>query len=190
MYKVQFKYLKSVTSYIATIFLLCCVLTPLSVGCNRGVDANNNTPEDVIDMPELDKEIEQQIMQDWQDQFEWALPGVSHYYGTHKGYVIFAVSGRSSMVENESVYIVDNVLTYFKVTGVIFKFSVDTTIYTWKEGVFITMTDAYLDGLLSSQDIKNIGTYHVNLLRKNWVGDDKSFNEWYFDEKYLANIIE
>jgi len=182
------KVLKSTAVSIVAVLLLSSILMPLSTGCNNETSANTNPEEiiamlevDLIIVPELDAETELLIKQDWHAQFGYPLLYVD-YYGTYNDHVVFVVSVRNNMV--------NNIVTHFKVAGVIFRFNVGATIYTWKDGVFVTMTDAYQQGLLTSHDIKNVGDYHRSSIRKERLGDDKSFNEWFFNEDDLATIIE
>ncbi|MCL2140598.1 MAG: hypothetical protein FWH42_02810 [Dehalococcoidia bacterium] len=197
MKKVLDKPLNMFAVGITVILLLCGMLMPLSAGCGDKVLTNdnnqeeeNNSPEDAvdipeldeencsledaIDMPELDEEIVQRIMRDWQEQFGSTL--IVNYYGVHNGYVAFFIPG------------IHDVVSDIMIAGSIFRYSTEWEIYLWKEGLFYDMVGAYQQGLLTSQNVKDLSNIHRSFMRIAWLGDGKSFCEWYFRDNLINSI--
>jgi hypothetical protein len=145
---------------------------------NDSTIINNN-----IWPPKLDPLVEKQIIQDWLEQYPdfleqyyWEFMTIP-YYGTHNGYVAFYIPGMLDVIVN------------FKLAGTIFRFWNNCKIYLWKDGFFFEIIDAYLLGLITSEDISLIGDYHRTILRAVWISCENSFNEWYFDLNTISTII-
>ena len=127
-------------------------------------------------------EIERQVKQDWQKQFGTPLLLV-RFFGIYNDYVVFFVDGDGFEKAND-------VEVWFKVAGTIFRYPVASEHWLWKDGRFQTMLEAYQQGLISPEHIAEIGAFHVNMVRPGWLGDDESFNEWYFNTDDILQVIE
>ena len=163
---------------------LCVVLAVLLfamvlIGCREGSNNNENTLKSIEgdEMLTLDPKIETRIKQEWQELFGRPLFAYS-YYGTHNGFVVFPVFGT------------EDIVIKFKVADTIFRWNSQVTIWLWKDGNFQTMIEGYQQGLISQKSIAEIGSYHIDFVRKSWPGDDESFYEWYFNADDISQIIE
>ena len=126
--------------------------------------------------------IERQVIQDWQKQFGTPLLLVQ-FFGIHNDYIVFFVVGDGYEKAND-------VVVWFKVAGTIFRYTVESKHWLWKDGQLQTMLEAYQRGLITPEHIADIGAYHVNMVRPGWLGDDESFIEWYFNTDDIGQIIE
>jgi hypothetical protein len=164
--------------------MLAVVLLLLILGCNNSPTSSNSHICDFT-LPTLDPLLEEQIIQDflayWFDrygtdllkQYGWDSLTRLNYYGTHNDYVAFLWGGMNTIVIN------------IKVAGTIFFHSNEDYIYLWKDGTFYEMVDAYLEGLLSTEDIRKIGEIH----KKKLFGCLCLVPDWYYDEEGLTTII-
>ena len=159
------------TLVICTIMILICTL--LLGGCMNPVTKSDDNDQNATD---IDPSIEERIKQDWENQVGSKLWRFE-YYGTHNGYVAFYVLGTNTVEIN------------IKIAGTIFRHSYENTIYLWKDSSFYEMVDAYLQGLITPENISKIGEIHRNRVREIWSGDDESFNDWYFDPETIFTII-
>ena len=163
---------------IAVILLLCGMLMPLSAGCDDKVLANensqeeeNNSPEDAIDMPELDAETELLIKQAYlvycfekglgntwvsdnafqqRDGTIWTINDViiQRYCGVHNGCTVALIGGCGIG------YI--QVTTAETVAGVPFHYGDANHLRVLKNGVFYGLQDAYNENLITIDDLYKI----------------------------------
>jgi hypothetical protein len=67
----------------------------------------------------------------------------------------------------------------------------DLKFYLWKDGSFhSSLIDAYEQGLLTVANINTIGELYIKTIKDAWSGSESSFNEWYFNEADIYQIIE
>jgi hypothetical protein len=164
--------------------MLAVVLLLLTLGCSNS-PTSSYIHECDFTLPTLDPLVEEQIIQDflayWFDrygtdlleQYGWDSLTRLNYYGTHNDYVAFIVTDGNCVVQN------------IMVSGSIFKLGVDWTIYLWNNGSFLCMINAYLQGLLSAEDIRKIGEIH----KKKLFGCLCLVPDWYYDEDDIRTII-
>ena len=121
----------------------------------------------------LSADTERQIRQEW-EKFTGTPLRFYNYYGTHDGYVVIDVLGDGNGV------VFDVYKPSYKLAGTIFRCH-HSTIWLWKNGRFQTMHEAYQQSLITPEIIAEIGSYHINVLRQSWLGDDESFYEWFYN---------
>jgi len=168
------------------IIMIIVLVTTLSGGCMDSVEpivnnSKNTGTEDTFGhgtiLNDFDPSIVERIKQDWEEHFGSVL-GRFDYYGTHNGYVAFFRAGPNLGA------------IYFKVAGTIFRFNNEAYIFLWKDSSFYEMIDAYRKGLITPENISNIGKIHRTSMRELWDRCDNSFNEWYFYTDDIDLIIE
>ena len=179
------------------LFLLIVVIAITMValgGCMDKITTNgkrtyesNWPPESENWPPILDPLVEQQIVQDWYEQYGIDLHNSVNggrllplkYYGTHNDYVAI----------HEPTEAMRDVIMNFIVAGTVFRGS-GWKICLWKDGFFAEMIDAYRQGLLTAEDIKAIGDIRRWFAWKAWTGSEESFNEYYFTIDETFEVIE
>ena len=154
----------------ASLTVLLC--TAMFFGCE--VSNNDEKEKKVTDFCEL------RIKQDFQEQFGRPLTHFN-YFGTHNGFVAFLVIYPELLYPGPA-----------KIAGTIFRgFTTPWVMYFWKDGYPITgMIQAHLQGLITPENIAEIGSRIREPIRKAWPGCDESFNEWWFNTDDIDFIIE
>ena len=135
------------------------------------------------------------IKQDWYVQFgsltgPFGMPLTNiDYFGTHNGFVAFLGTFPPVPPIPETIYTGPE---RFKLAGTFFRGPTPTTqwgMYLWKDGYRIFhITWAYRDGLITPENIADIGYRLREAARKGWPGCDESFNEWWFNTADLMFI--
>ncbi len=100
----------------------------------------------------LDKELEEQIKQDYLEQYGYKFR-YDCFYGKHSGCAIFFVAGDAA--EIKSITIADQ----------LFQYNYDWEIYVWRNGEFATLEEAYSAHWLTSEDINNIALNHSEFVK-------------------------
>lgn len=124
---------------------------------------------------DLDSKIEAQIRQDFFDQFNTQMD-IFRNYGTYNNYIAFLSVGDSGAVST--------VITNFKLAGTIFKYSNECSFYLWKDGHLISMADAYWQGLITDEDVAEIGRHHFEYVSSQWSAEEyELLKERYFSSE-------
>lgn len=109
---------------------------------------------------ELSAEVKAEMDVAWQRQkgekLQW--DGVSGYYGTYGGVVVYIVSGDDGAIGKRVV------------AGEVFSWPSSFVIYAYKDGDFYDLEMAYEKGVLTKKNIESIAERHDEYLseRTNW----------------------
>jgi len=131
-------------------------------------EKKNNDEKEVPVLTPLSEELEKEIKQDWLRQFGTPFY-YDNYYGTYDGSVTFFVPGDACVIKN------------IIISDTIFRYNYDWEIYVWNNGDFSGIVSAFNEGLLKAEDIKDIGYYHAEFIKKEWQVSEEDFNKWYFN---------
>ncbi|MCL2140508.1 MAG: hypothetical protein FWH42_02350 [Dehalococcoidia bacterium] len=159
------KPLNMFTVGIAIILLLSGMLMPLCTGCDDKVLANDNSqeeenssPDDVIEMPELDAETELMVRLSYLARLaEAGYTGfkiddifVDYYYGTYNECVAVMMSAKGMEYLQVVTFSEDGTVSY----------SNSNRILAWKNSIFYSLQEAYDQGFLTRADLQRIADIH------------------------------
>ena len=113
---------------------------------------------------ELKKNIEVAYYQQYGDVFVY-----EQYYGQHQGCEVFFRVNDACVIKN------------LVLNNAIFSFNYDFEIIVLKNGNFMKLEDAYLEGYFNDTTIKYLEYYHVIFVKEKWQGTEADFKEWYFN---------